>query len=283
MADEEQRQGTGKKSWLSEHDTIQNELLKMKKELLQEKGPKVEDPKVDAVVNDSFTDEKKEADTPSAEPPTKQTDPETIPSPQGEMTIKQMLGVQDEDQKEPENEKTMVEPAPASKPKKLEEGKIPASPMLSSKIANVLQLENNLKRRKFELEKKQRQSSIPPPPRPPAESEMARSSTASPKEVRSDTKQINKTDGLPSTPPVIAVGPSSKDRIDNTDAPQDRSKVKKVIKVKRGMPQKEGPEGKSTSPVERSQVKEGSLEERAKEKEKLDPLKKLRNLLSGKS
>jgi hypothetical protein len=58
-----------------------------------------------------------------------------------------------------------------SAPPRLEEGTIPTSPELTSKIANVLQLENKLKRRKFELEKRSAMKEIPPPPKKPEGSE----------------------------------------------------------------------------------------------------------------
>jgi hypothetical protein len=91
------------------------------------------------------------------------------------MTIKQLLGSEQTASKGKEKERPREFDKEKREPKKLDEGVIPASPELSSKIANVLQLENDLKRRKFELEKRAGARTIPPPPvRPGSDAEKVK-------------------------------------------------------------------------------------------------------------
>lgn len=80
---------------------------------------------------------------------------------QPDMTIKQMLGGEDKEKVKDTKNRSPKEPP------RLEEGTIPSSPELTSKIANVLQLENKLKRRKFEIEKRSSDREVPPPPQKP--------------------------------------------------------------------------------------------------------------------
>ncbi|MFO8050802.1 MAG: hypothetical protein R6V01_03795 [Thermoplasmatota archaeon] len=180
MKDEEEK-GSGKDSWLSTHDMIQDELLKMKQELIQEKNEekKEEDIKeANPMVDDIATDQKTESVTESTVPERTQG----APTGAGEMNIKQLLGAEEEKEsrkiKERNNERK-------EHPPRLEKGTIPTSPNLSSKIANVLQLENNLKRRKFDLERKKKKD-MPKPPRPAIDPEEEESITQVGKEEKGE-------------------------------------------------------------------------------------------------
>lgn len=155
MIEEQGKKKDGQKNWLKEHDSIQVDLLKMKDELIQE--------------DDSIPEFERVDETP--EPSILEDVIGTTPEPEREerklhpgMTIKQMLGG---------NEKIVPQrkSITSDNPARLEEGTIPSSPDLNSKIANVLQLEHKLKRRKFELEKRSSNRNVPPPPQKPQEVE----------------------------------------------------------------------------------------------------------------
>jgi len=157
MTEEEKVDIRGKRSWLEEHDSIQSDLLRMKDEILLEEGVKGHDRRDMVPIP-----EKKEM-----KPPTSvRKDPEHgINGPlkkDQELTIRQLLGSEQKPRKDTNKDKR--ETLEKKEPARLDEGVIPASPDLSSKIANVLQLENDLKRRRFELEKRAGKKSIPPPP-----------------------------------------------------------------------------------------------------------------------
>ncbi|MGA1872836.1 MAG: hypothetical protein ACMUHY_04130 [Thermoplasmatota archaeon] len=155
MNDHEEEKDKGQKSWLKEHESLQVELLKMKDELMSEldSGPK--------------KGQQRRPAHPPEEPPSgtisqkSAQDEQTKARRDTELTIKQMLGGTDQAQPKEGKKETTREPP------RLQEGTIPTSPDLTSKIASVLQLEDKLKRRKFELEKRSRGKEIPPPPTRP--------------------------------------------------------------------------------------------------------------------
>ncbi len=142
MTDEDQKKA--RMNWLDEHDSIQLELLKMKEDIVKEP---------DTISKDSEDQKEKSAekdthlfrnDIPDQiEEDAKGSQAETSPIP--EPTYRQ-------EALKPKN----GDDGSQGEPPKLPKGKIPASPDLTRKIANVIQLENKLKRRKYELEKKER-------------------------------------------------------------------------------------------------------------------------------
>lgn len=138
MTGEDQKKA--RMNWLDEHDSIQLELLKMKENIVKEPdtiSKDSEDQKIKSAEKDSQPVGK---DTPDVE---KRSSAEKSPMP--EPTFRQNVP-------EPKN----GDDGSRGEPPKLPKGKIPASPDLTRKIANVIQLENKLKRRKYELEKKER-------------------------------------------------------------------------------------------------------------------------------
>jgi hypothetical protein len=155
MKQDDKKKDGGQKDWLKEHDSIQVDLLKMKDELVTE----VDDGKEakERTVKSQRPEKREERSPPPGSPP--ETNKIQY---QSEMSIKQMLGEKRESEKveKPNGQST-------GEPPRLEEGTIPKSPELTSKIANVLQLENKLKRRKFELEKRSSNREVPPPPKKP--------------------------------------------------------------------------------------------------------------------
>ena len=139
-----------KKSWLSEHDNMQEELLGLKSEFAKKEGP---EPKAEEPVR-------------VEEVPEIRPDPTPAP-PQKELTIRQMLGGDEQETPDMTDHLDRKGPPPTIAP-----GTIPKHPELSSYIAKVMQHENKLKRRKFEREKHGRPRSepieqIPEPPIPP--------------------------------------------------------------------------------------------------------------------
>ncbi len=156
MIEENEKKPGGQKNWLKEHDSIQVDLLKMKDDLIREDETIPEFEGINDAPEQPIYEEVLKTD-PKPTPPKERIHPG--------MTIKQMLGMKKE-QKPP-----AVKEKRDTTPPRLEEGTIPTSPELTSKIANVLQLENKLKRRKFELEKRSAMKDIPPPPKKPEGSE----------------------------------------------------------------------------------------------------------------
>lgn len=147
----EEKDKKAKMDWLDQHDSIQLDLLKMKEDIVRETPASTLKNKDDHTENDRTT-ERSFKDLVDDVPKKgsdyvfnnsmdfkkiekeKRTTPSGIP-----------IGMEGEDGERKE--------AP-----KLPAGKIPTSPDLTMKIANVIQLENKLKRRKYELEKKERLS-----------------------------------------------------------------------------------------------------------------------------
>jgi hypothetical protein len=157
-----------KHSWLDEHDSIQSELLKMKSDLIKEEEDKEIDKRFQERISkeeEKPQDRKIEHEPPLPEPKTPSRPPDTGP------TIKQMLSGPDADTKIKGEGKNI----------RRKEGTIPTAPDLTSKIANVIQLENNLKRRKFELEKRAKKREIPPPPVNPEQRVSERKTSTPPK------------------------------------------------------------------------------------------------------
>jgi len=152
MNDEVEGKEKDQKRWLKEHDTIQVDLLKMKDELMEELNGMGTGP--------SPPRRPETPSTPRApeRAPVQGSSPPRAPQ---ELTIKQMLGGNDQSPRKEAKDSVPKEPP------KLPEGKIPTAPDLTSKIASVLQLEDKLKRRKFELEKRSRENDVPPPPTRP--------------------------------------------------------------------------------------------------------------------
>ena len=190
MSDDNDESRSGKDSWLSQHDSIQNELLRMKEELIKEKHfsdkpePFTEPPS-------DIRDDPETVSVPSSVPETGPSSQHVQPMPisSDEMNIKQLLGVDEDDEEKPAPKKKLSDSPSQQKraPSRLEEGKIPVSPDLTGKIANILMLEDNLKRRKFEFEKKQRQIKLASPPKPPKGSKKKIE-----KEVRKEREPIEK-------------------------------------------------------------------------------------------
>ncbi len=133
--------------WLNEHDSIQFELLKIKDEILKDtkeekiEGPFEEKEKIDTIQMESESNHLRQIINGSSPPmpPFSRDGPE-----KKDLTDRDPPKIKKESKKD--------RPAP-----KLAKGKIPTSPDLNNKIANVLQLENKLKRRKYEMEKIERE------------------------------------------------------------------------------------------------------------------------------
>jgi|GEM_PF-5098190 len=140
MAEDDEKKA--KNSWIYEHEDIQMELLRMKEQLLKEGVSLSEDDGKDLHISKEGAPSSSPAETGSlirdeGPPEVKKKTEREIP----------------EEWTDAREEKGAEIAAP-----KMDQGKIPASPDLSSKIANVLALENKLKRRKFELEKREKRS-----------------------------------------------------------------------------------------------------------------------------
>lgn len=138
-------------SWKSEHDAIQLQLKQMKEQFLKD---------TEVLVKPETGPEPEPAPEPKPSEPARAS---------GEMSIKEMFksGIYKTDDDIDEGEPLPPARTPSKErkePPRLEEGKIPVARDLTEKIANVIQLEDKLKRRKYELEKKQARSSFPPPP-----------------------------------------------------------------------------------------------------------------------
>jgi hypothetical protein len=147
----------GKKSshdWLKEHDFIQSELLKMKDELLKDSRK----------INEGSGERKNQDNEDSVE--IWETEERSAPIPLGPVpeSLDNEKKSEDEEDKDeeaissdspsgPSDSRQPKEEDERDGPSRLPEGRIPAAPDLTNKIANVLQLENKLKRRKFEIEK----------------------------------------------------------------------------------------------------------------------------------
>jgi hypothetical protein len=154
------------------------------------------------------------------------------------------------------------EERPGTESLKLPKGKIPASPDLTRKIANVIQLENKLKRRKYELEKKERESrdrKLPEKGEPVVAIEMDSSDIREPDRttLKSDKKERIE---RPPEPPVIDekvtqvpvkahnVSPHRINTQEN-DGPEEGP-----IDKKSSSPQQNGPQSPQPSAVRRRMI-----------------------------
>lgn len=185
------------KNWLKEHDSIQLDLLKMKEEMLgeisDEKDADVLEGPHGAMEPAGEEITKKNPD----EPPRNGIPEEALPPlPKGP-------GLPDRVSKDADDEKMSSgenkEEEGGKAPVRLPEGKIPASNDLTMKIANVLQIEHKLKRRKFEIEKSTRKSKgkeRPSPVKPEVDMDMTQSDTN-----RNGTNSVPAGLDLPVPPP----------------------------------------------------------------------------------
>lgn len=153
MNEENNEKRNDQKNWLREHNSIQDDLFKMKDELISGKKQTKEERKGETPY--------KREDLPDPEISKKPQKEAVTVRGNGELTIKQILG------EKTESRKTDDEGARSHDPPRITEGQIPTSPDLSNKIANVLLLEDKLKRRKFELERRSEGKKVPPPPSKP--------------------------------------------------------------------------------------------------------------------
>ncbi|MEA3560114.1 MAG: hypothetical protein U9R75_12750 [Candidatus Thermoplasmatota archaeon] len=263
MGSNDEEGGSEKDSWLSQHDSIQDELLKMKEELVREKYIS-DEPEPVKELSSGIT-----KDTEIASIPSQEVVPEAEPVqtfPQGEMSIKQLLGPDKEDGVRPAPEQGFPDTSSSQKkdPPRLEKGKIPVSADLMGKIANVLMLEDDLKRRKFEREKKQRQINLPPPPEPPKSSRVE-----------------GEKEGPSNDRPVAHVKPNIVEQeSSSSDSPPQITKTKKRKSVRQRVKAQEMPDDRR--PVLEELTREDietELEPVAEKKQSFGPLRRLRRLI----
>ncbi len=147
----EEKDKKAKMDWLDQHDSIQLDLLKMKEDIVRETPGSTPNDKKEHTENDRTT-EKSFKDLVNDVP---QKGSDNVHN--NSMDLKQI-------EKEKRTTTSGItfgmegEGGERKEAPKLPAGKIPTSPDLTMKIANVIQLESKLKRRKYELEKKERLS-----------------------------------------------------------------------------------------------------------------------------
>ncbi|MFW3146785.1 MAG: hypothetical protein ACMUIE_08245 [Thermoplasmatota archaeon] len=293
MSGNEEEEQKGGESWKNEHDAIQIQLKEMKEQFLKD--------------TEFLTKPK-----PEPEPkPQKEPEPEQKPSEKSkhssEMSIKEMFrsGLYKAENEIEEEES--LPPARATQrerkePPRLEEGKIPVAPNLTEKIANVIQLEDKLKRRKYELEKKQAQSKVPPPPISPVPRSGIQGSASNnkpppPQSVRAAEpgRTLSETSGEPQREegpqkierPPIKSRVLKNEQVGSREKLMDQGKPSKQDKVERRQP--EGGPPSSTSKEEKKQevtgetspTKDRAVEKEMKEEEQRGGAwKKLKGLFS---
>jgi hypothetical protein len=154
-----------KKNWLNQHDSLQEELMKLKKELVKTKDDVLTDLRKDTAPAAASTDLKSEyiprTPQPQDEPikavevpddvetpmDVERTAPEPMPphaqetTPPKERSIRDLIGAHTGESRESVEDGTAGSHA------------LPKHPELTSYIAKVMQHENKLKRKKFEREK----------------------------------------------------------------------------------------------------------------------------------
>ncbi|MCU0798898.1 MAG: hypothetical protein MUC62_04425 [Candidatus Thermoplasmatota archaeon] len=150
MSDNEVERGRAKQDWFLEHGSIQAELMKLKKEAMR---PKADDPaKKDTSVGpasseaphvNDMTDGPGERSGPGPQRPEPKDDRQPIDRAPDPPRVDRVDDVVKEVECGDRGDKAPKLPA----------GKIPTAPNLSQKIASVIQLENKLKRRKYEMER----------------------------------------------------------------------------------------------------------------------------------
>ncbi len=153
MSDNEIERGRAKQDWFLEHGSIQAELMKLKKEALR---PKAEEIKK----KDDQANALPQTTPPVAEGPTGQVPKEnTGTGPSGTIEGTRYAEKIPEPPKVERVDDVVKEVAgegSEGKAPRLPTGKIPTAPNLTQKIASVIQLENKLKRRKYEMERNNR-------------------------------------------------------------------------------------------------------------------------------
>lgn len=188
----EEENGKENGSWLEEHDTIQMELLKMKDDLLKES----KDP--EPIVTDKTEEAKMNKKMASLIPGMEEPEP-VIEEPIKEkpsIPFPPIMEKQEQKVTNDEDRNSKNDPTP---------GKIPTSPHLTNKIAKVMQLENKLKRRKFEMEKEEQRKNKKVKDREvEEEDDVAPSHPKEKEDHREPEPKLKKVD-LPPPPPIEPV------------------------------------------------------------------------------
>jgi hypothetical protein len=180
MTDKDQKKA--RMNWLDEHDSIQLELLKMKEDIVKdpEINSKESKPHKEKEAEDSS---RKDTHTLRKDVPDRMEEVEKITPAETSSSTEPLFRQEALTQRRSDD-------IPKEEPAKLPKGKIPASPDLTRKIANVIQLENKLKRRKYELEKKERDSKEIRTRREKAQGELVQERQKGPQteEIKSEKK-----------------------------------------------------------------------------------------------
>ncbi len=154
MSDNEGERGRAKQDWFLEHGSIQAELMKLKKEALRSKAEETGkkkvsngDPSREAPSGEGTENGPGQRGGPGQEPSELKDECQPIDRAQSPPHVDRVDDVVNE-----------VEGGGSEgRAPRLPTGKIPTAPNLSQKIASVIQLENKLKRRKYEMERNSRE------------------------------------------------------------------------------------------------------------------------------
>ena len=153
--DEEEREDRGSKNpWLDEHESIQKELMMIKKQIIDEKS---DEKSVDEKGNEKEKVSVEEKIESTPEPESAEAEEEVSSEPEGrdvdeiarpEPTIKDLLGTRKKRDKPPVKQTNEEED---------DKSCLPKHPELSSYIARVIEHESKIKRRIFDKEKSLRE------------------------------------------------------------------------------------------------------------------------------
>lgn len=197
---EEKNGSKGNGNWLEEHDSIQMELLKMKNELMGYGKEEKRIPKTATDEDHDSSDESSLKGILAKSSPGKEMEDNDgsrlAPPPSVERALDERK------KKEIESKSTEEDDEENDQAARLPSGKIPTSPDLTSKIAKVMQLENKLKRRKFELEKEGQKSKPPKPPVKKEEKNEDVGGTKVPVKNKAEPVDLEKVIPLPPPPKV---------------------------------------------------------------------------------
>jgi len=154
MSDNEGERGRAKQDWFLEHGSIQAELMKLKKEALRSKAEEIGkkevsngDPSSEAPSGEGTDNGPVQRGGPGQDPSEQKDGCHPIDRAQSPPHVDRVDDVVNEVEGD----------GSEGRAPRLPSGKIPTAPNLSQKIASVIQLENKLKRRKYEMERNSRE------------------------------------------------------------------------------------------------------------------------------
>lgn len=153
MSDNEVERGRAKQDWFLEHGSIQAELMKLKKEALRPKAEEIK--KKDDQANALPQTTPSVVEGPSGQGPKESSGPEPAEMIDGTRPVENVPEPPKVERVDDVVKEVTGEGSDGKAPR-LPTGKIPTAPNLTQKIASVIQLENKLKRRKYEMERSNR-------------------------------------------------------------------------------------------------------------------------------